>query len=198
MIYLMLLFSFDLKALDSKDIKKYSPEERKKITIELIRQKNYALALSFSPDQNLTGCIKILKDNLTEGIEDIKESAEKGNLFSCDLYLLFNLQVGGKDLKNYIKKELDVSEDSTFSFDSPYVRYLAFHPESLYVWNIPSDSVLYPYIIFKSGMIDIEKDPEKTKYYFEILVDNYPNSIPAAIARNTLNALEKKTETQKK
>jgi hypothetical protein len=191
MIYLILLFSFNAKELDIKNIKKYSPEERKNITIELIRQEKYAYALSFSPNQNLTGCIKILKDNLSEGIEDIKESAAKGNIFSCDLFTLYNLNVGEKDLKNYIRKELDVSEDSTFSFDSPYVRYLAFHPESLYVWNIPSDSVLYPYIIFKSGMSSIEKDPEKTKKYFKILTDNYPNSIPTIIARNTLSALEK-------
>jgi hypothetical protein len=190
MIYLILLFSFNAKELDIKNIKKYSPEERKNITIELIRQEKYAYALSFSPNQNLTGCIKILKDNLSEGIEDIKESAAKGNIFSCDLFILYNLNVGEKDLKNYIRKELDVSEDSTFSFDSPYVRYLAFHPESLYVWNIPSDSVLYPYIIFKSGMSSIEKDPEKTKKYFKILTDNYPNSIPTIIARNTLGALE--------
>jgi hypothetical protein len=190
MIYLILLFSFNAKELDIKNIKKYSPEERKNITIELIRQEKYAYALSFSPNQNLTGCIKILKDNLSEGIEDIKESAAKGNIFSCDLFILYNLNVGEKDLKNYIRKELDVSEDSTFSFDSPYVRYLAFHPESLYVWNIPSDSVLYPYIIFKSGMSSIEKDPEKTKKYFKILIDNYPSSIPTIIARNTLGALE--------
>jgi hypothetical protein len=191
MIYLILLFSFNAKELDIKNIKKYSPEERKNITIELIRQEKYAYALSFSPNQNLTGCIKILKDNLSEGIEDIKESAAKGNIFSCDLFILYNLNVGEKDLKNYIRKELDVSEDSTFSFDSPYVRYLAFHPESLYVWNIPSDSVLYSYIIFKSGMVNIEKDPEKTKKYFKILIDNYPSSIPTIIARNTLSALEK-------
>ena len=80
MIYLILLFSFNAKNLDIKDIKKYSPEERRKITIELIRQEKYDTALSFSPNQNLTGCIKILKDNLSEGIEDINVISSKNDI----------------------------------------------------------------------------------------------------------------------
>ena len=191
MIYLMLLFLLNAQDLDSKDIKKYSPERRRRITIELIRQKKYDTALSFSPDQNLTGCIKILKGNFTEGIEDLKESAAKGNIFSLDLYILSNLNVGEKDLKEYIRKELEISEDTTFSYQSPYIRYLAIPAESLYVRSIPADSILYPYIIFKSGMINMEKNPEKTKMYFKILIDNYPNSLPTIIARNTMRALEK-------
>lgn len=191
MIYLILLLSTNTGDLDSKDIEKYTPLERRKITVELIRQKKYDHALSFSPDQNLTGCIKILKGNLTEGLEDIKESALRGNIFSCDLYILSNLQAGEKDLREYIIKELGISKDTTFSFQSPYVRYLAFHPESLYVRNIPADSALYPYIIFKSGMVNIEKNPEKAKIYFKILIDNYPLSLPTIIARNTMRALEK-------
>jgi hypothetical protein len=94
-------------------------------------------------------------------------------------------------LKEYIRNKLEISKDTTFSYQSPYVRYLAFHPESLYVRNIPADSVLYPYIIFKSGMVNMEKNPEKTKMYFKILIDNYPNSLPTIIARNTMRALEK-------
>ena len=191
MIYLILLLSINPSNLDIKDIKKYTPEERRKITIELIRQKNYETALSVSPNQNLTGCIKILKGNLTEGIEDIKESALRGNIFSLDLFILSNLQVGEKDLKEYIRKELEISEDTTFSYQSPYIRYLAIPAESLYVRSIPADSILYPYIIFKSGMINMEKNPEKTKMYFKILIDNYPNSLPTIIARNTMRALEK-------
>lgn len=161
------------------------------MTSELIRQKKYETALSVSPNQNLTGCIKILKGNLTEGLEDIKESAAKGNIFSLDLYILSNLQVGENDLKEYIRNGLEISEDTTFSYKSPYVRYLAFHPESLYVRNIPADSVLYPYIIFKAGMVNIEKNQKKTKMYFKILADSYPNSLPSIIARNTMRALEK-------
>jgi len=191
MIYLILLFLLNSKTLDSKDIKNYSPEERRKITVELIRQKKYDAALSFSPNQNLTGCIKILKDKVTEGIEDIKESTAKGNIFSLDLYILFNLNVSKADLKNYIRSELKIYPDSTFSYQSPFVRYLTFQPESLYTQNLPSDSVLYPFIIFKSGMVNIEKDPKETKKYFKILIDNYPNSLPTIIARNTLGALEK-------
>ncbi len=191
MIYLILLFSLNSNILDGKDVKKYSPEEREKITIELIRQKKYDAALSFSPNQNLTGCIKILKNKVTEGIEDIKESAAKGNLFSCDLYLLFNLNISETDLKKYIRNELKIYPDSTFSYQSPFIRYLAFPPESLYNQNIPSDSVIYPYIIFKAGMLNMGKNPKETKKYFEILIDKYPNSIPAIIARNALRALKK-------
>ncbi len=191
MIYLILLFLLNSKTLDSKDIKNYSPEERRKITVELIRQKKYDAALSFSPNQNLTGCIKILKDKVTEGIEDIKESTAKGNIFSLDLYILFNLNVSKADLKNYIRSELKIYPDSTFSYQSPFVRYLTCPPESLYTQNIPADSVLFPYIIFKTGMANLEKDPKETKKYFKILIDNYPNSLPTIIARNTLGALEK-------
>ncbi len=191
MIYLILLFSLNSNILDGKDIKKYSPEERENITIELIRDKKYAAALSFSPNLNLTGCIKILKNEVTEGIEDIKESAAKGNIFSLDLYLLFNLYVSETDLKKYIRNELKIYPDSTFSYKSPYVKYLVFPPESLYNQNIPTDSVLYPYILFKSGMLNMEKNPKETKKYFEILIEKYPNSLPSIIARNTMRALEK-------
>lgn len=191
MIYLTLLLSLNSNILDDKDIRKYSPEERENITIELIREENYDAALSFSPNLNLTGCIKILKNEVTEGIEDIKESAAKGNIFSLDLYLLFNLNVSEADLKKYIRNELTIYPDSTFSYESPYVRYLVFPPDSLYNHNIPTDSVLYPYILFKSGMLNMEKNPKETKKYFEMLIDKYPNSLPAIIARNTMRALEK-------
>ncbi len=191
MIYLILLFSFNPKAFDIKDIERYSPHEREEITIELIRQKKYDTALSFSPDKNLTGCIKILKDELSEGMEDIKESATKGNIFSLDLYLLFNLKVSNTDLKNYIIKELKVFPDTSFSYQSPYIRYLALPAESLYVQNAPSDSVLYPYIILKVGMMSLGKNPEETKKYFRILIEDYPNSLPTILARNTMRALEK-------
>jgi hypothetical protein len=191
MIYFILIFLFNSTHQDSKDIKNYSPEERRKITVELIRQKKYDYALSFSPDQNLTGCIKILNDQIPEGSEDIKESAAKGNIFSLDLYILLNLNVDGASLKNYIRSELKIYPDSNFSYQSPFVRYLTCHPESLYIQNIPADSVIYPYIIFKSGMVNLEKDPKKTRNYFKILIDNYPNSLPSIIARNTLGAFEK-------
>ena len=191
MIYLILLFSLNSNIFDGKDIKKYSPEERENITIELIRDKKYDEALSFSPNLNLTGCIKILKNEVTEGIEDIKESAAKGNIFSLDLYLLSNLDVSETDLKKYIRKELKIYPDSNFSYESPYIEYLVFHPDSLYNQNIPTDSVLYPYILFKSGMLNLEKNPKETKKYFEMLIDKYPNSLPAIIARNTMRAFEK-------
>lgn len=192
MIYLIIILSLNLNSLNIKDIKKYSPEQRREITIELIQRKKYDMALTFAPDKNLTGCIKILKGNSSEGIEDIRESAEKGNLFSCDLYILFNLQTEEKDLQTYIKRELKLVPDSTLSYKSPFARYLASDPESLYIQNIPSDSALNPYILFKSGMRNIEKEPEKAEIYFKILLNDYPNSIPAIIARNAIRTLKKK------
>ena len=192
MIYLILILSINFNSLNTKDIKKYSPEKRREITIKLIQMNKYDMALTFAPDKNLTGCIKILKGDITEGVEDIRESAEKGNLFSCDLYILFNLQTGEKDLQNYIKKELKILPDTVLSFQSPFTRYLTLHPECLYVNNIPTDSILNPYILFEAGIINIDREPKKAEMYFEILLDNYPNSLPAIIARNTIRALKKK------
>jgi hypothetical protein len=180
MIYLIMLFSV-------------TPET----VSELIREQKYDAALSVVSDKNLTGCIKILKGNIPEGIEDIRESAAKGNLFSLDLFLLFNLKVEEEELKNYIKKELRIYGDSSFSFISPYIRFLVLPPESLYVSNFSSDSVLYPYIIFKLGMENLEKNPENAEKYFKNLIENYPASIPAVVARNTLTAIKSKIEEKK-
>lgn len=196
MIYLIVLFSVSSEASDN-NIKSYSPLDKKNMVFELLRQKKYDAALSLASDRNLIGCIKIIKGNVTEGIQDIKESAAKGNIFSCDLFLLFNLKVEEEELVDYIKKELKVYGDSTFSFESPYIRYLALPPESLYAGNKLSDSVLYPYIIFKSGIKNLEKNPEKAKKDFEILIENYPSSVPAVVARNTLRAVKKKVEEKK-
>jgi hypothetical protein len=193
MIYLIVLFSV---TSDNK-IKSYSPSDKKNAVFELLRQKKYDAALSLASDRNLIGCIKFMKGNVAEGIEDIKESAAKGNIFSCDLFLLFNLKVEKKDLANYIKKELKVYGDSTFSFESPYIRYLALPPESLYIGNNLSDSVLYSYIIFKSGIKNLEKNTETAKKDFENLIENYPNSVPAVVARNTLRAVKSKLEEKK-
>lgn len=191
MIYLFLILSFNSGSLDIDGIKNYSPEERKNITIELIRQEKYETALMFSPNRNITGCIKILDDKFKEGIEDIQESAAKGNLFSVDLYLLFQLEVSKTDLKNFVRKELCVLKDSAVSYESPFTRYLVFSPESLYVCNISADSILHPYILFKSGMVNLEKDSEKATEFFEDLIENFPNSLPAVVARNTLRSLKK-------
>jgi len=190
MIYLFFLLSLDIKSSEIKDVQKLSPEQRRDITIELIKEKEYDLALSFAPDPNLTGCVKILKGNLSEGIEDLKEAASKGNIFSCDVYILFNLEAGETDIKNYVEKELKLAPDTIYSYESPFARFLASHPESLYTRSIPSYSMLYSYILFESGMINIEKEPGKAKEYFKILLENYPNSIPAIIARNIIGIIK--------
>ncbi len=198
MIYLILLLSVNANVLDGKDVGKYSPEERRNIAIELVRKHEYDIALSLAPDQNLAGCIKILKGDTREGIEDIKESAAKGNIFSCDLYVLYKLEVEQKELTYYIRNELKIYGDSTVSFESPYLKYLALDPESLYAQNLSSDSLVRPYIIFKSGMVNSEKYPEKAKPYFEKLIESYPGSVPAIVARNILRAIERKIEKSKK
>jgi hypothetical protein len=196
MIYLIVLFFASPGAFDNKT-ESYSPLDKKNAVYELLRQKKYDAALSLASDRNLTGCIKFLKGDATEGIQDIKESAAKGNIFSCELFLLFNLKVEKEELVKYIEKELGIYGDSTFSFESSYIRYLVLPPESLYTGNKPSDSVLYPYIIFKSGLKDLEKDPEKTLKDFESLIEKYPNSVAAIVARNTLRAVKKKVEETK-
>jgi len=192
MIYLILIFSVNINTMDIKDVKKYSPEERREITIDLIRKQNYDMALSFAPDQNLLGCIKISKGDIYDGIEHIKESAAKGNIFSCDLFILFNLEIEKEDLTKYIEKELKVYGDSIFTFESPYLQYLTLTSEITDAKNTYTDSIVEPYFLFKSGMLNSEKHPEKAKLYFEKLINNYPGSIPAIVARNILRVTEEK------
>jgi hypothetical protein len=194
MIYLLLLLSVSISESDIKDIKRYSPEERKTITIDLIRKKNYETALSFAPDQNLLGCIKFLEGDIYDGIEHIKESAAKGNIFSCDLFILFNLDIEKEELVKYIEKELKIYGDSIFSFESPYLQYLALTSEFPNFKNNYTDSIVEPYFLFKSGTFYSEKHPDKAKIYFEKLVNNYPGSAPAIVARNILRVIEKKNK----
>jgi hypothetical protein len=193
MIYLIVLFS----VASDNNVRSYSYIDKKDVVFELLRQKKYDAALSLASDKNLIGCIKFIKGDVEEGIKDIKESAAKGNIFSCELFLLFNLEVEEDELVKYIEKELGVYGDSIFSFTSPYIRYLALPPESLYSENKLSDSVLYPYIIFKSGMKNLKKNPQKTQKDFESLIEKYPNSVPAIVARNILRAVKNKAEEKK-
>jgi hypothetical protein len=196
MIYLIVLFSASFEAFDNK-IESYSSLDEKNAVFELLRKKKYDAALSIATDRNLIGCIKFIKGDVEEGIKDIEESAAKGNIFSCELFLLFNLKVEEEELVKYIEKELGVYGDSTFSFKSSYIRYLVLPPESLYAENKLPDSVLYPYIIFKSGIKNLAKNPEKTQKDFESLIEKYPNSVPAIVARNILRAVKNKAEEKK-
>ena len=193
MIYLLLIFSVNISIIDSKDVKKYSPKERREITIELLREKNFERALSFAPDQNLIGCIKILKGDIYDGIEHIKESAAKGDIFSCDLFILFNLEIKEEDFKKYIEKKLDIYRDSTFVFESQYLQYLTLSPEASYSNKTLTDPFIEPFFLFKSGMFASEKNPEKEKLNLAELVNGYPESVPATVARNILRTIEEKT-----
>jgi len=198
MIYLILVFAVNINTLDSKDVKKYSPEERRTITIDLMRKQNYEMALSFAPDQNLIGCIKILKGDIYDGIEHIKESAAKGNIFSCDLFMLFNLGIEKEELAKYIVKELKVYSDSVFTFESPYLQYLTLTSETADSKKTYTDSIVEPYFLFKSGMLNSDNHPEKAKLYFEKLVNNHPGSVPAIVARNILRVIEEKKKSRKR
>lgn len=190
MIYLILIFSVNISTIDSTDEKKYSPQERRAITIDLIREKNYETALSFAPDQNLIGCIKILKGDIYDGIEHIKESAAKGNIFSCDLFILFNLEIKEEEFKKYIEKQLNIYTDSTFTFESQYLQYLTLTLEMPSSKKTFTDSIIEPFFLFKSGMLASEKQPEKEKLYLEELVNSHPESVPAIVARNILRIIE--------
>ena len=192
MIYLIFILSVDINSLNGNEAKNYSPEERSNLTIALIRERQYDKALSFAPDQNLLGCVEFLKGDIPNGIEHIKESAAKGNIFSCNLFILFNLKVKEEELAKYIEKELKVYVDSTFSFESPYIQYLTLDPKKLESKNTHTDSVTAPYFLFKSGMHNLDKNPEKTKLYFEKLLNLYPGSPPAIVARNILRVTERK------
>lgn len=192
-MYFILILSFNINALDVKDARKYSPDERRIITINLIREKEYDMALSFAPDKNLLGCIKILQGNFLDGIEYIKESALKGEIFSCDLFILFNLKVEEKELVKYIEKRLEVYEDSVFSFKSPYLSYLTEDFNIGEIQNSYADSIVKPYIIYRSGIILPDEHPEK-KGYLERLLDSFPGSIPAVVARNIVGVFEKENE----
>jgi hypothetical protein len=192
MIYLLLLISVNISKSGIKDIKKYSPEERRTITIDFIREQNYEKALAFAPDQNLLGCIKFLQGDVYDGIEHIKESAAKGNIFSCDLFLLFNLEIEEEELVKYIEQELKIYEDSIFSFESPYLQYLTLTSTASDFKNNHTDSIVEPYFLFKSGAFSSEIHTDKAKLYFEKLVNNYPGSVPAIVARNLLRMIEEK------
>jgi hypothetical protein len=192
MIYLLFLLSVNTSKSDIKDIKKYSPEERRTITIDLIRERNYEKALAFAPDQNLLGCIKFLQGDIYDGIEHIKESAAKGNIFSCDLFILFNLEIEKEELVKYIEQELKIYGDSTFSFETPYLQYLTLTSTASALKNNHTDSIVEPYFLFKSGTFYSGKNPVKAKIYFEKLVNNYPGSVPAIVARNILRVMEEK------
>lgn len=196
-VFSLLLLSVSASTIDINDAKKYSPEERRNIAIDLIGEKKYEEALYFAQGKNLTGCIKILKGDIIDGMEDIEESAAKGNVFSCNLFVLYKLEVEQREIKTYIKRELEIA-DSTYSFESPYLRYLALDPENLYVQNSSSDSLMRPYIIFKLGMLYVEKNPEKASEYFGELIENYPGSAPAIVVRNMIRVIENKTERDKK
>ncbi|MEA1913120.1 MAG: tetratricopeptide repeat protein [candidate division WOR-3 bacterium] len=190
MIYLLIFFSITRIDIEKKEIKKITPQERNAIVINLLRDKEYEKALSITTEPGLSGRIKILKGETFEGLEDMKESAKKGNIQSCNLFLLSNMGVLQSDLKKFIKRELGI--DSTSSFSSPYAKFLFYPPESLSVELSAPDSFLLPFIIFRLGFENIQKKPEKAKEYFNQLIREYPESVPTEVARNLIRVIKKK------
>ncbi len=192
-VFFLLLLSINASTIDIKDTKKYLPKERRNIAIKLIGERKYEEALSYAQDKDLSGCIKILRGNLIEGMEDIEESAAKGNIFSCNLFVLYKLEVEQEEISAYVRREFKIA-DSAYSFESPYLKYLVADPEILYIQNYSSDSLIRPYIIFKLGMLEVERKPERARKYLGELIEKYPVSVPAIVARNILRAIGDKIE----
>ena len=193
MIYLLILFTIAQQdVIEKKEIRQFqiSIEESRKNIIELLGKDKYEEALAITNDPGMKGRIKILQGKTFEGLLDIEESAMKGDVESCNLFLLSKMGVGNSDIKVYIKMELGI--DSTLSLSSPYTEYITCPPESLLENLGEIDSLLAPFIIFRVGQIKLENSTEEAKDYFNRLIDEYPKSIPAIIARNLIRVIQEK------
>jgi hypothetical protein len=178
---------------DRKELQKLRAEEKKEILIDLLKEEKYKEALSLSDDLAVIGRIKILQGKTFDGLLDIEESALKGNVASCNLFLLSKMGVPLNDLKAFIK--MDFGVDTTTTLSSPYTKYLVLTLESLEVELSHTDSLLAPFVVFQLGLKNIDKKEEKAKEYFQILLKEYPKSVPAIIARNLIRLLEEISNT---
>ncbi|MBA7624117.1 hypothetical protein ES703_31521 [subsurface metagenome] len=193
MIYLFILLTITQNVKDSKELQRLRVEEKKEILIDLLKEEKYKEALSLSDDLAVIGRIKILQGKTFDGLLDIEESALKGNVASCNLFLLSKMEVPLNDLKAFIKMDFGVDTATTLS--SPYTKYLVLTLESLEVELSHTDSLLAPFVVFQLGLKNIDKKEEKAKEYFQILLKEYPKSVPAIIARNLIRLLEEISNT---
>ncbi len=193
MIYLFILLTITQNVKDRKELQRLRAEEKKEILIDLLKEEKYKEALSLSDDLAVIGRIKILQGKTFDGLLDIEESALKGNVASCNLFLLSKMGVPLNDLKAFIK--MDFGVDTTTTLSSPYTKYLVLTLESLEVELSHTDSLLAPFVVFQLGLKNIDKREEKAKEYFQILLKEYPKSVPAIIARNLIRLLEEISNT---
>lgn len=193
MIYLFILLTITQNVKDRKELQRLRAEEKKEILIDLLKEEKYKEALSLSDDLAVIGRIKILQGKTFDGLLDIEESALKGNVASCNLFLLSKMEVPLNDLKAFIK--MDFGVDTTTTLSSPYTKYLVLTLESLKVELSHPDSLLTPFVVFQLGLKNIDKKEEKAKEYFQILLKEYPKSVPAIIARNLIRLLEEISNT---
>lgn len=193
MIYLFILLTITQNVKDRKELQRLRAEEKKEILIDLLKEEKYKEALSLSDDLAIIGRIKILQGKTFDGLLDIEESALKGNVASCNLFLLLKMGVPLNDLKAFIKTDFGV--DTTTTLSSPYTKYLVLTLESLEVELSHTDSLLAPFLVFQLGLKNIDKKEEKAKEYFQILLKEYPKSVPAIIARNLIRLLEEISNT---
>lgn len=193
MIYLFILLTITQNVKDRKELQRLRAEEKKEILIDLLKEEKYKEALSLSDDLAVIGRIKILQGKTFDGLLDIEESALKGNVASCNLFLLSKMEVPLNDLKAFIK--MDFGVDTTTTLSSPYTKYLVLTLESLEVELSHTDSLLAPFVVFQLGLKNIDKKEEKAKEYFQILLKEYPKSVPAIIARNLIRLLEEISKT---
>lgn len=194
MIYLFILLTITQNVKDRKELQRLRAEEKKEILIDLLKEEKYEEALSLSDDLAAIGRIKILQGKTFDGLLDIEESALKGNVASCNLFLLSKMEVPLNDLKAFIK--MDFGVDTTITLSSPYIKYLVLTLESLEVELSHTDSLLTPFVVFQLGLKNIDKKEEKAKEYFQILLKEYPKSVPAIIARNLIRLLEEISNTE--
>ena len=193
MIYLFILLTITQNVKDRKELQRLRAEEKKEILIDLLKEEKYEEALFLSDDLAVMGRIKILQGKTFAGLLDIEESALKGNVASCNLFLLSKMEVPLNDLKAFIK--MDFGVDTTTTLSSPYTKYLVLTLESLEVELSHTDSLLAPFVVFQLGLKNIDKKEEKAKEYFQILLKEYPKSVPAIIARNLIRLLEEISNT---
>ena len=185
----LLIFIIITQTVEYKESAKSLIEnENKKIISILLSEGRFEEALKITDDPAISGRIKILQGKTFEGLQDIEKSALKGDVASTNIFLLSKMYVPLDELKSFIKLEFDI--DTNIILNSQYSKYLLYSPESLEVNLSKSDSTIAPFIIFLLGQKNSEKNPHKAKEYYEILLEEYPGSVPAIVARNLIRVLE--------
>lgn len=184
----ILIFIIITQTFEHKKSAQSLIENGKKIISTLLSEERFEEALKITDDPAISGRIKILQGKTFEGLQDIEKSALKGDVASTNIFILSKMYVPLDELKSFIKLELGI--DTNVILNSQYSKYLLYSPESLEVHLSQSDSTIAPFIIFMLGGRNLEKNPKKAKEYYDVLLEEYPGSIPAIVARNLIRILE--------